>query len=156
MYTELICLHFLLDVSFIPKSNACYRQSGNSCLNSVAEVNPSLCTWTSPAWFYLPSTVTQVLMDSYETLGPGEAVPTCRNRDTCVTTLPGMCRNPELEPGSPSLKSCTLTLGHWFCSSLVCVFPKYGFYAFGYWWVPAEECASQQGYVWGTEIVPET
>lgn len=66
-------------------------------------------------------------MDSCETLGPGKAVPTCRNRDTYVTTLPGMCRNPELEPGSPSSKSCTLTLRCWFCSSLVCVFPKYDF-----------------------------
>ncbi|XP_042648451.1 inhibitor of nuclear factor kappa-B kinase subunit alpha isoform X2 [Tyto alba] len=36
---------------------------------------------------------------------------------------PGTCRNPELESGSPSSKSCTLTL-RCFCSSLVCVFSR--------------------------------
>ncbi|XP_010568433.1 PREDICTED: inhibitor of nuclear factor kappa-B kinase subunit alpha isoform X5 [Haliaeetus leucocephalus] len=41
-----------------------------------------------------------------------------------ITTLPGMCRNPELEPGSPSSKSCTLTLRRHLSSSLVCVFPR--------------------------------
>ncbi|KAM6347287.1 inhibitor of nuclear factor kappa-B kinase subunit alpha isoform 3-T3 [Alca torda] len=44
-----------------------------------------------------------------------------------------MCRNPELEPGSPSSKSCALTLKCWFCSLLACVCPKHRFYAFGYW-----------------------
>ncbi|KAM7102257.1 inhibitor of nuclear factor kappa-B kinase subunit alpha-like isoform 3-T3 [Ciconia maguari] len=35
-----------------------------------------------------------------------------------------MCRNPELEPRSPSSNSCTLTLRCYFCSSVVRVFPR--------------------------------